>query len=64
MLIAAGHAFDWHLHVAWLLILPVLVGGYLWAVRRRPEWAATGRQQVLFVLRRRAAGGRRDVAAG
>ncbi len=50
MLIAAGHAFDWHLHAVWLLALPVLVGGYLWAVRRRPEWAATGRQQVLFVF--------------
>ena len=50
MLSAAGHAFDWHLHVVWLLALPVLVGGYLWAVRRRPEWAATGRQQVLFVF--------------
>ena len=50
MLIAAGHPFDWHLHVVWLLALPVLVGGYLWAVRRRPEWAATGRQQVLFVF--------------
>ena len=50
MLSAAGHAFDWHLHVVWLLALPVLVGGYLWTVRRRPEWAATGRQQVLFVL--------------
>ena len=50
MLIAAGHAFDWHLHAVWLLVLPVLVGGYLWVVRRRPEWAATGRQQVLFVF--------------
>jgi cytochrome c oxidase assembly factor CtaG len=50
VVIAAGHAFDWHLHVVWLLALPLLVGGYLWAVRRRPEWAATGRQQVLFVL--------------
>ena len=49
MLTAAGRPFDWHLHVVWLLALPVLVGGYLWAVRRRPEWAATGRQQVLFV---------------
>src|ERR1700683_758230 len=46
---SAGHPFDWHLHVVWLLALPVLVGGYLWAVRR-PEWPATGRQQVLFVF--------------
>ncbi len=50
MLIAAGRPFDWHLHVVWLLALPVLVGGYFWALRRRPEWAASGRQQVLFVL--------------
>jgi cytochrome c oxidase assembly factor CtaG len=50
VVIAAGHPFDWHLHVAWLLALPVVVGGYLWTVRRRPEWAASGRQQVLFVL--------------
>jgi cytochrome c oxidase assembly factor CtaG len=28
----------------------VSAGGYLWAVRRRPEWRATLRQQVLFVL--------------
>ena len=47
---SAGRPFDWHLHVVWLLALPVLVGGYLWAVRRRPEWAASGRQQVLFVF--------------
>ena len=50
VLISAGRPFDWHLHVVWLLALPVLVGGYLWAVRRRPEWAASGRQQVLFVF--------------
>jgi cytochrome c oxidase assembly factor CtaG len=47
---SAGRPFDWHLHVVWLLALPVLAGGYLWAVRRRPEWAASGRQQVLFVF--------------
>jgi cytochrome c oxidase assembly factor CtaG len=47
---SAGRPFDWHLHVVWLLALPVLVGGYLWAVRRRPEWAASGRQQALFVF--------------
>ncbi len=50
MVIAAGHPFDWHLHVLWLLALPASVGWYLWAVRRRPEWAATGRQQVLFIV--------------
>ncbi len=49
MLSAAGHPFDWHLHLAWLVVLPVLVGWYLWAVRR-PEYGATTRQKVLFVL--------------
>ena len=45
----AGHPFDWHLHLVWLLALPVLVGAYLWATRR-VEWRATRRQRVLFVL--------------
>jgi putative membrane protein len=48
-LAAAARPFDWHLHVAWLLALPVLVGGYLWAVQR-PGWGATRRQKALFIV--------------
>ncbi len=34
-MIAAGHPFDWHLHLFWLLAFPVLVGLYLWATSGR-----------------------------
>ena len=45
---AAGHPFDWHLHLVWLLAFAAAVGAYLWATRR-PGWAATTRQRVLFL---------------
>jgi putative membrane protein len=45
--IAAGHPFDWHLHVFWLLALLGLAAGYLWATRQ-PANIATARQKVLF----------------
>jgi cytochrome c oxidase assembly factor CtaG len=46
-MIAAGHPFDWHLHLAWLLAFPALIGAYVWATRRE-GWGATGRQRFLF----------------
>ncbi len=46
-MIAAGHPFDWHLHLVWLLAFPLLVGLYLWATAAR--YPATPRQKVLFV---------------
>jgi cytochrome c oxidase assembly factor CtaG len=46
--IAAGHPFDWHLHLLWLLALLGLVAAYLWAIRR-PGWGAAPRQKLLFV---------------
>jgi cytochrome c oxidase assembly factor CtaG len=45
--IAAGHPFDWHLHVFWLLALLGLAGGYVWATRQ-PGNTATARQKILF----------------
>jgi putative membrane protein len=48
-MIAAAHPFDWHLHIAWLLVfVAALVTYYGWATRR-PGWEATGRQKVLFL---------------
>jgi cytochrome c oxidase assembly factor CtaG len=47
-MIAAGHPFDWHLHVFWLLALLGMAAGYLWATRQ-PGNAATARQTVLFI---------------
>jgi putative membrane protein len=46
--IAAGHPFDWHLHLLWLLALLGLVAAYLWATQR-PGWGAPPRQKLLFV---------------
>ncbi len=48
-MIAATHAFDWHLHLFWLLAFPVVLGMYAWATRR-DGCRATGRQRLLFVL--------------
>jgi cytochrome c oxidase assembly factor CtaG len=45
--IAAGHPFEWHLHVFWLLALLSLAAGYLWATQQ-PGNAATTRQKALF----------------
>ncbi len=47
-MIAAGHPFDWHLHLFWLLAFPALVVLYLRATRREGS-GATPRQKVLFV---------------
>ncbi len=47
-MIAAGHPFDWHLHLVWLLALLGLVAGYLWATRHA-GCAATTRQTLLFL---------------
>jgi cytochrome c oxidase assembly factor CtaG len=44
---SAAHPFDWHLHLAWLLALPVLIGAYLWATGRE-GWGASRRQRVFF----------------
>jgi cytochrome c oxidase assembly factor CtaG len=44
---SAAHPFDWHLHLAWLLALPVLIGAYLWATGRA-GWGASRRQRVFF----------------
>jgi cytochrome c oxidase assembly factor CtaG len=44
---AVAHAFDWHLHIIWLLAVVVLVAAYLWATSGR--WPASRRQRVLFV---------------
>jgi putative membrane protein len=46
--IAAGHPFDWHLHLFWLLALPALVAAYLGATRRQ-GCGATTRQRLLFL---------------
>ncbi len=48
-MIAAGHPFDWHFHLFWLLVLPVLVVLYFWATSGRDHDTATPRQRVLFV---------------
>ena len=45
---AAGHPFDWHLHLFWLLALPALVAVYLGATRRE-GYGATARQRLLFL---------------
>ena len=47
-MIAAGHPFDWHLHLFWLLALPALVALYLGATRRE-GYGATLRQRLLFL---------------
>jgi putative membrane protein len=46
--IAAAHAFDWHLHLFWLVALPALVALYL-GVTRREGYGATMRQRLLFL---------------
>ncbi|MFZ0250702.1 MAG: cytochrome c oxidase assembly protein [Acidimicrobiales bacterium] len=46
-MIAAGHPFDWHLHLFWLLALLGLAAGYLWTTRQ-PANVASARQKVLF----------------
>jgi putative membrane protein len=45
---AVGRPFDWHLHLIWLLVLPVLVGLYWWATSQ-DGCRATARQRVCFV---------------
>ncbi len=45
---AAGHPFDWHLHLFWLLAVPALVAVYLRATRRE-GCGATTRQRLLFL---------------
>jgi putative membrane protein len=45
---AGGRPFDWHLHLVWLLVLPLLVGLYWWATSRE-GCRATVRQKALFV---------------
>jgi putative membrane protein len=45
---AAGHPFEWHLHLVWLLALLGLVTGYLWATRQPGSTATTG-QKLLFL---------------
>jgi putative membrane protein len=47
LIAAAGRPLDWHLHLAWLLVLPALVGVYGWATRR-PGCAASLRQRLFF----------------
>jgi putative membrane protein len=47
-MIAASRPFDWHLHLVWLLVFPVLVAAYLWATHRE-GWEATRQQRVLFI---------------
>jgi cytochrome c oxidase assembly factor CtaG len=44
----AGHPFDWHLHVVWLLAFVAGLVAYVWATRR-PGLEATGRQRLLFL---------------
>jgi putative membrane protein len=43
----AGHPFDWHLHLVWLLVVVALIATYLWATSG--STSATGRQRFLFV---------------
>ncbi len=45
-MIAASHPFDWHLHLFWLLVLPVVLFLYFRAVGHD----ATPRQKLLFVV--------------
>ncbi|HTU38097.1 MAG TPA: cytochrome c oxidase assembly protein [Acidimicrobiales bacterium] len=55
MIAAAGTPFDWHLHLVWLLVFPVVVGVYLWGTSRTrpgtdaPAYPATLRQKACFV---------------
>jgi cytochrome c oxidase assembly factor CtaG len=47
--IAVGQPFDWHLHLFWLLVFPVLAWMYLWATGPRRQYPATPRQRLMFV---------------
>jgi putative membrane protein len=59
MLGVAGHPFDWHLHLVWLLVVVALIAAYLWATSGSGSGSgsgsvsapapATGRQRFLFV---------------
>jgi cytochrome c oxidase assembly factor CtaG len=44
-----GHPFDWHLHLAWYVILAALLGGHAWTTRAGEYWASV-RQRILFAL--------------
>jgi putative membrane protein len=48
-MIAVAQPFDWHLHLFWLLAVPVLAGLYLWATRSSESYAATPHQKVSFI---------------
>ncbi len=49
----AGHPFDWHLHLVWLLVVVALIATYLWATSGSSTTPtsvrATGRQRFFFV---------------
>ncbi len=45
----AGHPFDWHSHVAWYIVLAILLASYLWATRSG-EWRASTRQRAVFAF--------------
>jgi hypothetical protein len=49
----AGHPFDWHLHLVWLLVVVALIATYLWATSGSStaptSVRATGRQRFFFV---------------
>jgi putative membrane protein len=55
MLGVAGHPFDWHLHLVWLLVVVALIAAYLWATSGSGSGSvsapapATGRQRFLFI---------------
>jgi cytochrome c oxidase assembly factor CtaG len=44
-----GHPFDWHLHLAWYVIIAALVGLHAWATRAG-LYKASARQRIVFAL--------------
>jgi cytochrome c oxidase assembly factor CtaG len=44
-----GHPFDWHLHLAWYVIIAALVGLHAWTTRAG-IYKASARQRIIFVL--------------